>query len=295
MADLNEALDEAVERLELLAGEVSEATQQVEVLGSRTDVIAERVAAAAESTHEGTEALLEELVAAGEDVRVQGLSVREAVGQLQERAVAMSGETTSALADIRHELDALLSLHDQVKVELAASATDLDGRVDSLEQQAQHLEAMATERLLALRADAEALRDHVGGLHQALATASTEVHAQMESLAVETRARTDELVAGYAAFAQEARSEVDHFRANADSVAREHVDRVVEAFAGDAALRLSESLGPLQAALDQFEDWRDRSEALFEDRFGEAADRLRDVSNVVEALKPLLDAARVLS
>lgn len=293
--DLNEALDEAIERVETLGRDVEEATAQVATLRERSAALGERLTATTAAAHERTESMLTQLEQAGEELRSRAAGVRDAVARLHDQSSTMATEAVATLASIRAELDGVEAVEQQVRTALAHSVAEVDGRVDALDAQADELLAVASQRLETLRGQAQGLREQAQQIHTSLTAAGTAVHAEMEALAADTRGRTDEIVAAQAAFAEQARAGIEGLRSNADTAARATVEKMVEAFATDAAAQLAESLGPLQAAIEQFEEWRERCESLFDDRFGETAERVREVADVVEALKPLLAAARVLA
>jgi ABC-type transporter Mla subunit MlaD len=295
MVLLNDLLEEGATRTAELADNVNAASHAIDELVKRAQALAERVASEGDDAHQEFQAALTALEQAGQEL---GAAADGADGHLETlagKAGEVRGRATELLAGVRKAVEELESHKEQL-------ATTLQQRTQAAEQDferlGEHLEALQTaaeEKLqaadTAVDAFKTALAEALDDVEEAQGRVFDHIQELEDSVWEELKNYAEAIDTGLG-------GAVEDLVEAANKMVAEHneaAEAVARKFGEEAVERVTSSFEPLKAAADAVAQLCEDSEEGLASRSSEVLGKVEEALQILERIRPALEAAQKLA
>jgi ABC-type transporter Mla subunit MlaD len=291
MALMNELLEEAVAQCTALSQETAEAAESMGSLIDRADHLGERLSSEADQAHRLCQDLAARLTEAEHELEGAGRNAGSHLAELGTRAGEVRDRVGQLPGAVHKDLDDL-------EAHRAHLLGDLDSQVDAAGSEFEQLAHRIAELEAATDQHLQAADQVIHGFQDAVAVARGEIeqrkehfHHALQDLEITVAEQVRTLTDGIHALLTD---QATHLIEMANRMLTEHnqtMQAMKEKFAEGAKEHIATAAAPLSSAIESLGELAANRDTALKERSQEVLDRVHQVVQILDEIKPALESA----
>jgi DNA repair exonuclease SbcCD ATPase subunit len=289
MADLNEALEEAVAACETVGTQSSLAREQLSGLVEEVKDLTEVLDKAESQVEAHFNTVLEKITAGESQLQARAQEALSGLTQLQSRTRQMEEEVQDTVQRTRSSLETLEAARNEILGRLDHEAAEKKAELLDLVEKIKALQAAADAHLDKAIETIQVFRGHVVDARDAVKSTKEQVIEQVDALEEGAKKALDALVGDADDFIEHGTQVLETMAGNLEGLTSKAVELMGTQIAESVVSALTQSVQPLEQAFDTLGDLVGNSEDSLLGKFGDIAEQVGEVGEILEKVKPVLD------
>jgi chromosome segregation ATPase len=289
MAEINEALEDAVAACESVATRSSEAREKLGGLVQEVTDLTDVLDKAESQVEAHFTQVLEKITTGQEQLQARAQEALSGLTQLQSRAREVEEEVQDTIKRLTTGLESLESARDEILGRLDEEAAEKKAELLDLVERIKALQAAADGHLDKAAETIQQFRTHIVEARDVVSDTKDKLVAEVDEFEAGARKALDTLLGDADDFIEKGTDVLEDMTGNLESFTEKAVDVLGTQIAEAVVGQLTEAIQPLEQAFDTLGDLAGNSEESLLGKFGDIADQVGEVGEILDKIKPVLD------
>jgi chromosome segregation ATPase len=289
MADLNQALEDAVAACEAVSTRSSEARERLGSLVEEVKDLTEVLDKAENQVEAHFGAVLDKIAAGEGQLQARAQEALAGLTQLQSRAREVEDEVQETVQRMKGSLETLEAARDEILGRLDQEASEKKAELLDLVEKVKALQAAADAHLDKATETIDVFRGHVVDARDAVRETKEQVVGHLDELEEGAKKALDELLGDADDFIEHGTQVLETMAGNLEQLTDKAVELLGTQIAEGVVTALTQSVQPLEQAFETLGELVGSSEESLLGKFGDIAEQVGEVGEILEKVKPVLD------
>ena len=249
-------------------------------------------AIAASANPENLEALNDKLEEIENNFDSKIETVKDNLTGLQEGAGQLDELVSEIINQVKSQLDELKNKVEQELTEIEGQAETTTNNLAELASQFQEMETEIDSQIETAKTSISEFREFVEDVKENLTERQTNLLEQFEAFEEKVKQKIETLMGDFDNLIEQGKNQLTELENSLDSISEDAVTNLNKKFIEEALGELTNSAGDLGKAISVVSEIGENSQELMDGKIGEIMDKVSEVTNLIEEIKPVLDLVK---